>query len=1324
MKSSPHDVARSRHRKLTVHAACEAAPSSTAADQREFDGENCCCDSGKPAHSATTVTAAIRMPGVAAGESQGADDHLRVAATRYQRLIESSNAGIVIADAQTGQILDVNPYLLELLGYRLEECFEKKFWDLCGFNDDPTGREIFGHLQETGYLHYEERLLATKDGRQIVVELICGSYVFESRKLIQCDIQLVMQRRREEQLLRLEHGVAVALAEADGETAAVGAVLRAVCETLGWECGRFLQVNQEANELHCTQTWHIQDAAIEHFIASKRELVTPRGAGLAGLAWRSGLPVWSADVQHDPRALRSATAHQAGMHGALSFPIIGEGKTLGVLAFNSRTVHEPDESLLNSLHMIGRQIGQLLQRLEQQSRIARLSRIQAVLSGINSLIVRVRDRQELFDEACRIAVEAGGFGIAFICSFDPVTQEVTPVASAGVDVAILADQRFTARADQLMGQGVVGRAVRQKTAVFDNDITRSACVGGSPRQKAVERGYCSVIALPLMVEGAVAGTLSLFAKGRNFFDADELKLLGELAGDISFALEHIGKEERLAKLSRVESVTSEIRSLIVRTRDRQQLFDEVCRVAVEYGNFGTAWIGVLDAATQEVSTVAWAGRFAANLLLSSKASGRVVVGEAGVVGRAISEKRTIVDNDIAATPDEARPRRAAAIRAGFRSQIAMPFVTDGSVVGHFALWANEANFFDADEVKLLSGLAADIAFALESITRREKLEKLMRIRAVSGEINAAIVRISDRETLLRETCRIAVEHGRFDLVWIGSIDQETRCVQPVVWAGFSAETAHAVSWATIAGTRGCVGESFQTGQVAFRNDVGSVGVSGKLRAEALDKGYRSMVCLPLLRDGKVVALVALYAVGAGFFDAEELALLEEVAADVSFAIAHIDKQERLEYFAYYDVLTALPNRTLFLDRLNQQMAARSAEPGVVALVLLDLERFRMVNETLGRQGGDDLLRQVAQRLTQACSGTEHLARIDADGFGIVVRGAPDAVGVAQVLEHEILACFREPYTVNATEIRLAAKAGIALFPADGDDADTLFRNAEAALKKAKRSSERYLFYAAEMNARAALALSLETRLRAAVESEQFVLHYQPKVELASGLISGAEALIRWQDPTQSALVPPASFIPILEETGLILEVGAWAVRRALADHDEWQARGLHPPCIAVNVSQIQLRQKDFVSMVRRALEQSKAAPDALELEITESLIMENAEENIRKLKAVRDLGVSIAIDDFGTGYSSLGYLARLPVNSLKIDRSFIIRMTHDPDSMTIVSTIVSLAHSLNLKVIAEGVETEEQSRYLKLLKCDEMQGYLFSKPVAKEQMSTMLEVRS
>jgi EAL domain-containing protein (putative c-di-GMP-specific phosphodiesterase class I) len=297
--------------------------------------------------------------------------------------------------------------------------------------------------------------------------------------------------------------------------------------------------------------------------------------------------------------------------------------------------------------------------------------------------------------------------------------------------------------------------------------------------------------------------------------------------------------------------------------------------------------------------------------------------------------------------------------------------------------------------------------------------------------------------------------------------------------------------------------------------------------------------------------------------------------------------------------------------------------------------------------------------------------------------------------------------------------GLALFPNDGTDAETLLANAEAALRKAKESGERQVFYTPDLTERTGVSLTLENKLRRALENDEFVLHYQPKIEVESRRIVGAEALIRWQSP-ELGLVPPGKFIPLMEETGMILDVGTWALKRAAADHRRWTEKGLRPPRVAVNVSAIQLRQKDFVGAVEQAILEG-VAPTGIDLEITESLVMEDIEANISKLKEVRGLGLGIAIDDFGTGYSSLSYLAKLPVQILKIDRSFVITMLNEPDTMTLVQTIISLAHSLRLKVVAEGVDAEEQAKVLRLLRCDQMQGYLFSKPVPAEALIRLLE---
>jgi diguanylate cyclase (GGDEF)-like protein len=362
-----------------------------------------------------------------------------------------------------------------------------------------------------------------------------------------------------------------------------------------------------------------------------------------------------------------------------------------------------------------------------------------------------------------------------------------------------------------------------------------------------------------------------------------------------------------------------------------------------------------------------------------------------------------------------------------------------------------------------------------------------------------------------------------------------------------------------------------------------------------------------------------------------------VAANVSLALQSISHQEKLDYLAYNDVLTGLPNRSLFTDRLEQLMHAARRDKEYAAAVFLDTERFRHVNDTLGRGAGDDYLRQVAHRVLSAVREQDTVARIGADCFAVAVGGIAQPSDAAHTLVDRIVAAFREPLVAGGQELRVALKAGIAVYPNDGDAADGLCANAEAALKKAKATSERCLFYQPEMNAKFAETLRLENKMRRAIEKEQFVLHYQPKVELASGKISGLEALIRWNDP-ETGLVPPMQFIPLLEETGMILEAGRWAIRKALEDHRKWRLEGSEPLRVAVNVSPIQLRQKDFVDIVRSAIRESGEGPHGLDLEITESVIMENIEDNIEKLRAIRDLGINIAIDDFGTGYSSLSYL--------------------------------------------------------------------------------------
>ncbi len=637
-------------------------------------------------------------------------------------------------------------------------------------------------------------------------------------------------------------------------------------------------------------------------------------------------------------------------------------------------------------------------------------------------------------------------------------------------------------------------------------------------------------------------------------------------------------------------------------------------------------------------------------------------------------------------------------------------------------WISDRVFPIRDEsgrLKRIAGVASDITVRKKT---EERVERLNRLYAVLSGINTLIVRAHDRDELLREACRVAIDPGRFSMAWIGLVDREHARVNPVASAGDIRDFFDDMPSAALetgSDSRYLVGEAVRGGKAAISNEVKN-DPRVRLQSKLEQRGINSLAIVPLLLGNETIGVLALYSTELGAFDDEEMRLLNELAGDISFGLDSLAKEEKLNYLAFYDALTGLPNRALFTERLSQQLGIAEQNGTKVALVMGDVKRFRLINESLGRQDGDTLLREIAERARRSWPHPDSLAHISADCFaGTLVDFRDEAVAV-HALEKALKAVTGPPYTIGEKELAISMSAGIAVFPADGTNAETLFKNAEAALKQGKASGERYTFYQPSMNARVAETLLLENKLRRAIDNNEFTLYYQPKLDLATDRISGVEALIRWQDP-DSGIIAPGEFIPLLEETGMILEVGAWAIHRALTDQRQWRMRGLQAPRIAVNVSAIQLRQANFVETVREAIMKTNSTPHGLDLEITESLIMEDVEDSIGKLETLRDMNVNIAIDDFGTGYSSLSYLARLPVQLLKIDRSFIVAMTRDAESMAFVSTIISLAHSLKLKVIAEGVETEEQSQFLKLLKCNEMQGYLFSRPLPFEQITSLLQ---
>jgi len=438
-------------------------------------------------------------------------------------------------------------------------------------------------------------------------------------------------------------------------------------------------------------------------------------------------------------------------------------------------------------------------------------------------------------------------------------------------------------------------------------------------------------------------------------------------------------------------------------------------------------------------------------------------------------------------------------------------------------------------------------------------------------------------------------------------------------------------------------------------------------------------------------------------------------------------EERLLRQTYYDTLTDLPNRALFTMRLQQavKMIGTRAEskpqmnPNGIALLLLDLDRFKVVNDSIGHDHGDNLLRQVAHRLRRMLREADTMARIGGDELALLIHDVPDAEHAAR-LARKLLDALREPFLVNAHELHVGGSIGITLCPNDAADAETLLRNVDVALYRAKAlGGGRYQFFTQDQHVIALERLHMEIGLRGAIERNELKLVYQPQRHIAGGDICGAEALVRWHEP-KLGMVSPASFIPLAEESGLIVSIGEWILRQACAQARQWLAAGV-PARVAVNVSARQFHDGDLANLVAAVLQECRLPPHLLELELTESMLMQNAEQALAILDRLHAMGVKIAIDDFGTGYSSLSYLKRLPIDVLKIDQSFVRDIADDADDRAIVSAIIGLARSLQLDVIAEGVETEAQLAFLRERQCGMMQGYLFSRPVAGEEVQAMLK---
>jgi diguanylate cyclase (GGDEF)-like protein/PAS domain S-box-containing protein len=1162
----------------------------------------------------------------------------------------------------------------------------------------------------------------------------------------------ITDTRRAQELQSLEHFVAHAIAAAESVTAAMTAAIRAICETEGWECGRYFRPDSEAGVLRFGESWGIQDPAIQEFLERSREIVYRAGVGLMGRVWESGQPLWVADLTRDSRAQRAAFGADAGIRGGFVFPVRSEGKVIGVLGFNSRQVRETDEGLLKAILVIGSQIGQFLERkrAEEEQR-----RFRAAIDASADLMLLIDPTSlryvDVNDAACRtlgysreelltmgppdvfsttreeltrlyermIAGELSAPTVRgqYRCkdgSLLPIEAYPRAVRSGEghviVSIARDASERIAAEEAQREQLALIARSAekdRLLTLFYELPFVGLAVTApGSKRWLQVNDYMCEMLGYPREELLQLAWTetthpddlpenLALFKRLiTGEFDSFQFdKRFVRKDGGIV----HTTMEVRCVRRGdrSVETVVIMVRDITERKRAEQlrALEHAVNRSLAEADSVSAALREVIHAVCNaenwecgryfRVDERAGLLRFAEAWSVPSDVIERFIAGSreltyapgTGLAGLAWQTEKPVWSSDIA---KDARVAQLKLVRdTGIRGAFLFPVMSEGKVVGVFT--------FDSRQV-------------------REPEERLLQAVRVIGSQIGQFVKRKQTEDVVRqneERFRSLTELSS-DMYW--EQDEQFRFTS---MSGTGSERVNVK-------TSPAIGKK--------RWEQNYVNVTADQWAEHMalleaHKPFRDMELCRLDESGKKVWISIS---GEPVFDSSgAFRGYRGVGKDISER--KVD-EERIQFLANHDALTSLPNRTMFSEVLNLAIQNARRYDRNFAVLFIDLDRFKNINDTLGHDAGDKLLQEMGSRLTHTVRASDVVARLGGDEFVVLVQEVAEPKQVAAVAR-KILSALVQPMSIQGQECRVTASIGVCMYPSEAKDENALMKNADIAMYRAKEDGKNnYKFYSEEINIHTFERMALETSLRRGLDRNEFFLHYQAKLDLHTKRVTGVEALVRWQHP-DLGVVPPVQFIPLAEETGLILPIGKWVLNTACAQNVAWQREGLPPLSMAVNLSARQFTDEDLVKDIADALKNSGMKPELLELELTESMVIQNPERAGKVLAEIKKMGVRLAIDDFGVGYSSLTHLKRFPIDTLKVDRSFIQDLPQDPEDRAICEAIIAMGKSLKLTVIAEGVETLEQQTFLHDHACDEMQGFFFSKPVPSDQFAALLRER-
>ena len=775
---------------------------------------------------------------------------------------------------------------------------------------------------------------------------------------------------------------------------------------------------------------------------------------------------------------------------------------------------------------------------------------------------------------------------------------------------------------------------------------------------------------------------------------------------------------RIGRLTQLYAALSQCNQAIVRSSSEAELFPQICLDAVRFGGMKMAWIGMLDEASGQVKPAAFYGEGSEYLQDIDISTDAALPSGQGPTGMAIRENQPFWCQDFLHDPaTKAWHERAA--RFGWGSSASLPLHRNGVPVGAFTLYSSELNAFDEASRNLLVEMAMDISFALDNF-EREAVRKRLELQS---ENERSILELLARG----ESLAVLLNHltSSYEAIYPGMLcsvlllSQDGRHLEHGAAPSLPEAYSKAIDGSPIGDCAGSCGTAAYTRKTVIVADIAHDPLWRDYKDLALSHGLAACWSVPILStQGQILGTFALYYSVPRSPQQVELAALERGAHLASLAIERAQTEARVVQLAHFDSLTGLPNQVLLKDRIAHSMSMSQRGNTQMALMFLDLDHFKNVNDTLGHRIGDELLIQLAMRLKALLREEDTLSRLGGDEF-ILALPATNVDGAAHVGE-KVLETVAQSYHIEQYELVVTPSVGIAMYPFDGTDFDKLYQCADVAMYRAKKDGRNcFRFFTAEMQERSARRLQLENALRHALAREQFQLHYQPQISMQDGRITGAEALLRWQHPELGSVFP-AEFIPVAEESGLILSIGEWVLRQAVQQAKRWMDNGQAAITIAVNLSAVQFRQAHLPELIVQILDEVHLPPQYIELELTESVAMEVPLAAIAVMDELHAHGIRMSIDDFGTGYSSLSYLRKFKINKLKIDQSFVCNIAEDAESRAIVAAIITLADSLGFQTIAEGVETAGQLEFLRQKGCGEAQGYYFSKPLTVPQFEVFM----